>query len=133
MNDGAGRHGLDGRALRPWLHRRPGRRRRQLRRHGAGPGGHGGVEQPGAVHPGHRRRAAGLVDTLNGPGPFTIFAPANDAFAKIAKATLDAVLADPKGVLTKILTYHVVAGEKLDADSWWRPARSRPSRAATSP
>jgi uncharacterized surface protein with fasciclin (FAS1) repeats len=60
--------------------------------------------------------AAGLVDTLNGPGPFTIFAPANDAFAKIDQATLDSLLADPTGDLTKILTYHVVAGQKLDAD-----------------
>jgi uncharacterized surface protein with fasciclin (FAS1) repeats len=60
--------------------------------------------------------AAGLVDTLNGPGPFTIFAPANDAFAKIDTATIDALLADPTGDLTKILTYHVVAGQKLDAD-----------------
>ena len=62
-------------------------------------------------------KAAGLVDTLNGPGPFTIFAPYNDAFAKIDKATIDKLLADPKGDLTKILTYHVVAGQKLDADS----------------
>ncbi len=61
--------------------------------------------------------AAGLVDTLNGPGPFTIFAPTNDAFAKIDKATLDALLADPAGDLTNILTYHVVAGKKLDADA----------------
>jgi uncharacterized surface protein with fasciclin (FAS1) repeats len=60
-------------------------------------------------------KAAGLVDTLNGPGPFTIFAPTNDAFAKLPKATLDGVLADPTGALTNILTYHVVAGEKLDA------------------
>ena len=61
--------------------------------------------------------AAGLVDTLNGPGPFTIFAPANDAFAKVDQATLDALLADPAGDLTKVLTYHVVAGQKLDADA----------------
>jgi uncharacterized surface protein with fasciclin (FAS1) repeats len=60
--------------------------------------------------------AAELVDTLNGPGPFTIFAPANDAFSKLDKATLDGLLADPKGELTNILTYHVVAGEQLDAD-----------------
>lgn len=60
-------------------------------------------------------KAAGLVDTLNGPGPFTIFAPTNDAFAKIDKATLDGVLADPKGALTKILTYHVVSGSKMTA------------------
>jgi uncharacterized surface protein with fasciclin (FAS1) repeats len=56
-------------------------------------------------------KAAGLVDTLNGPGPFTIFAPSNDAFAKIDKATIDTLLADPKGDLTKILTYHVVPGQ----------------------
>jgi transforming growth factor-beta-induced protein len=61
--------------------------------------------------------AAGLVDTLNGAGPFTIFAPSNDAFAKIDKATIDKLLADPKGDLTKILTLHVIAGQKLDADA----------------
>jgi len=60
-------------------------------------------------------KAAGLVDTLNGTGPFTIFAPSNDAFAKIDKATLASLLADPKGALTKILTYHVIAGQKLNA------------------
>ena len=59
--------------------------------------------------------AAQLGDTLNGPGPFTIFAPSNDAFAKIPTATLDSVLADPSGALTKILTYHVIAGKCLDA------------------
>ena len=61
-------------------------------------------------------KAAGLVDTLNGPGPFTIFAPVNDAFAKIPKETLDKLLADPKGDLTKILTLHVVSG-KMDAEA----------------
>ena len=61
-------------------------------------------------------KAAGLVDTLNGPGPFTVFAPTNDAFAKIPKADLDKLLADPKGALTKVLTLHVVAG-KVDADA----------------
>ena len=59
--------------------------------------------------------AAGLGDTLNGAGPFTIFAPTNDAFNKIPKADLDAVLAD-KATLTKILTLHVIAGEKLSSD-----------------
>jgi uncharacterized surface protein with fasciclin (FAS1) repeats len=59
--------------------------------------------------------AAGLVDTLNGEGPFTIFAPTNDAFAEIPQSTLDSLLADPTGDLTKILTYHVVAGESLNA------------------
>ena len=58
--------------------------------------------------------AAGLGDTLNGPGPFTIFAPTNDAFSKIPQADLDAVLAD-KATLTKILTLHVLPG-KMSAD-----------------
>jgi uncharacterized surface protein with fasciclin (FAS1) repeats len=62
-------------------------------------------------------QAAGLVDTLNGPGPFTIFAPANDAFEKVDPAALNAALADPSGALTNILTYHVVAGENLDASA----------------
>ena len=57
---------------------------------------------------------AGLADTLNSDGPFTIFAPTNDAFAAIPAADLDAVLADQE-LLTSILTYHVVAGESLDA------------------
>ncbi|MFN8053565.1 MAG: fasciclin domain-containing protein [Acidimicrobiales bacterium] len=60
-------------------------------------------------------KAAGLVDTLNGPGPFTIFAPSNDAFAKIPAADLQKVLAD-KEQLTKILTYHVVPGKMSSAD-----------------
>jgi uncharacterized surface protein with fasciclin (FAS1) repeats len=60
-------------------------------------------------------QAAGLVDTLNGEGPFTIFAPANSAFAKVPAADLDALLADPQGALTDILTLHVVAGEQLSS------------------
>ena len=59
--------------------------------------------------------AAGLVDTLNGEGPFTIFAPANSAFAKLPPADVDALLADPTGALTDILTIHVVAGESLSS------------------
>jgi uncharacterized surface protein with fasciclin (FAS1) repeats len=58
--------------------------------------------------------AAGLVDTLNSEGPFTIFAPSNDAFAAIPEDDLNAVLADVE-LLTSILTYHVVAGERLSA------------------
>ena len=54
--------------------------------------------------------AAGLVDTLNGPGPFTVFAPTDDAFAAMDQATLNAALADPQGLLTEVLTYHVVDG-----------------------
>ena len=60
-------------------------------------------------------QAAGLVDTLKGPGPFTVFAPTDEAFAKIPKATLDALLKD-KAALTKVLTYHVVAGKVMAAD-----------------
>ncbi len=59
--------------------------------------------------------AAGLGDTLNGEGPFTIFAPTNDAFAKIPAATMTSVMGDPSGALTKILTYHVIAGKSLNA------------------
>ena len=58
---------------------------------------------------------AGLVDTLKGKGPFTVFAPTDTAFAKIPKAQLDALLAD-KAMLTKVLTYHVVAGKVMAAD-----------------
>ena len=57
---------------------------------------------------------AGLVDTLNGDGPFTIFAPTNDAFAALPPADLEAVLAD-NDLLTSVLTYHVVAGEQLSS------------------
>jgi uncharacterized surface protein with fasciclin (FAS1) repeats len=53
--------------------------------------------------------AAGLVDTLKGPGPFTVFAPTDEAFAKVPKATLDALAADP-AKLKAVLLYHVVAG-----------------------
>ncbi len=60
--------------------------------------------------------AAGLVDTLNSEGPFTIFAPFNDAFAAIPADDLDAILADTD-LLTSILTYHVVAGVSLDAQA----------------
>jgi uncharacterized surface protein with fasciclin (FAS1) repeats len=60
-------------------------------------------------------KKAGLVDTLNGLDSATVFAPTNDAFAKIPKADLDKVLAD-KALLTKILTYHVVPGPKLGPD-----------------
>lgn len=56
-------------------------------------------------------KAAGLVDTLNSPGPFTVFAPTNDAFAKLPAGTVDnLVKPENKEALTKILTYHVVPG-----------------------
>lgn len=60
-------------------------------------------------------KQAGLVDTLNGLSNVTVFAPTNDAFAKIPKATLDKVLAD-KATLTKILTYHVIPQKLTPAD-----------------
>jgi uncharacterized surface protein with fasciclin (FAS1) repeats len=60
-------------------------------------------------------KAAGLVDTLKGPGPFTVFAPTNAAFAALPAGTVDTLLKpENKGMLTGILTYHVVAG-KMDA------------------
>lgn len=59
--------------------------------------------------------AAGLVDTLKGAGPFTVFAPSDDAFAKLPAGTVESLLNDiPK--LTAILTYHVVAGKVMAAD-----------------
>lgn len=60
-------------------------------------------------------KAAGLVETLKGKGPFTVFAPTDAAFAKLPKATLDGLLAD-KQALTKVLLYHVVAGNVMAKD-----------------
>ena len=60
-------------------------------------------------------KAAGLVDTLKGKGPFTVFAPTDDAFAKLPKGTVEGLLKDtPK--LTAVLTYHVVSGKVMAAD-----------------
>jgi uncharacterized surface protein with fasciclin (FAS1) repeats len=57
-------------------------------------------------------KAAGLVDTLSGPGPFTVFAPTDDAFAKLPAGTVDTLVKpENKAMLTKILTYHVVSGK----------------------
>jgi uncharacterized surface protein with fasciclin (FAS1) repeats len=58
---------------------------------------------------------AGLIDTLKGAGPFTVFAPTDAAFAKVPKKDLDALLKD-KAKLAKVLTYHVVAGKVMAAD-----------------
>jgi uncharacterized surface protein with fasciclin (FAS1) repeats len=56
-------------------------------------------------------KAAGLVDTLSGPGPFTVFAPTNAAFTKLPAGTVDTLLKpENKATLTKVLTYHVVPG-----------------------
>ena len=62
-------------------------------------------------------KAAGLVDTLSGAGPFTVFAPTNAAFAKLPKGTVDGLLKpEMKGQLTGVLTYHVVPGTMTAAD-----------------
>ncbi|MBC6994727.1 fasciclin domain-containing protein [Neolewinella lacunae] len=60
--------------------------------------------------------AANLVETLNGEGPFTVFAPTDAAFAALPAGTLDGLLADPTGDLTKILTFHVVPTKAMAAD-----------------
>ena len=62
-------------------------------------------------------KAAGLVDTLKGPGPFTVFAPTDEAFAKLPEGTLDDLLKpENKSKLQAILTYHVVAGKVMAKD-----------------
>ena len=61
-------------------------------------------------------QAAGLVDTLKSKGPFTVFAPTDDAFAKLPKGTVEGLLKD-KPKLTAVLTYHVVSGKVLAADA----------------
>jgi uncharacterized surface protein with fasciclin (FAS1) repeats len=60
-------------------------------------------------------QAAGLVDTLKGEGPFTVFAPTDEAFAKLPAGTVEGLLSDVPA-LTKILTYHVVPGKVTAAD-----------------
>jgi uncharacterized surface protein with fasciclin (FAS1) repeats len=62
-------------------------------------------------------KAAGLVDTLSGAGPFTVFAPTNEAFAALPAGTVDTLVKpENKATLTKILTYHVIAGDLTSAD-----------------
>jgi uncharacterized surface protein with fasciclin (FAS1) repeats len=62
-------------------------------------------------------KAAGLVDTLKGPGPFTVFAPTNEAFAKLPAGTVENLLKpENKEMLTKVLTYHVVPGRLSAVD-----------------
>jgi uncharacterized surface protein with fasciclin (FAS1) repeats len=60
--------------------------------------------------------AAGLVETLKGPGPFTVFAPTDDAFAALPEGQLDELLADPEGDLAQILRFHVIEGEVMAED-----------------
>jgi uncharacterized surface protein with fasciclin (FAS1) repeats len=69
-------------------------------------------------------KAAGLVDTLEGPGPFTVFAPTNEAFTKLPAGTVDTLLmTENKATLTKILTYHVVPG-RMDAKDFAKAIKS---------
>jgi uncharacterized surface protein with fasciclin (FAS1) repeats len=60
--------------------------------------------------------AAKLADTLSGPGPFTVFAPTDDAFKKLPSGTVETLLKDPEGKLKQILLYHVVSGKVMAAD-----------------
>ena len=60
---------------------------------------------------------AGLADELSSEGPFTVFAPNNEAFAKVDKATLEALAADPTGALADVLKLHVVSGKIMAADA----------------
>jgi len=71
-------------------------------------------------------KAAGLVPTLEGPGPFTVFAPTNEAFAALPAGTVDTLLKpENKATLTKILTYHVVAG-RYDAATLANDVKTAP-------
>lgn len=77
-------------------------------------------------------KAAGLVDTLQGPGPFTVFAPTNEAFAKLPAGTVEALLKpESKETLTKVLTYHVIAGRLSSADLLKRVAEGKGSAELT--
>lgn len=66
---------------------------------------------------------AGLAETLRGPGPFTVFAPTNDAFKAVPAKTLDALAKDP-ALLKSVLTYHVLAGKVASADVKNGPAKT---------
>ncbi len=74
-------------------------------------------------------RAAGLVDTLSGPGPFTVFAPTNAAFDRLPAGTVDALLQPAnRSTLTSVLTYHIVAG-RLSAANLVQRVRAGNGRA----
>jgi len=75
-------------------------------------------------------KAAGLVETLSSPGPFTVFAPNDDAFAKLPKGTIDGLLAD-KAKLTSVLTYHVVPGKVMSKDVKSGPVKTVQGQSAT--
>lgn len=61
-------------------------------------------------------QAAGLVEALKGDGPFTVFAPSDEAFSKLPEGTVEALLKDPKGALSRILLYHVISGKVMAAN-----------------
>jgi uncharacterized surface protein with fasciclin (FAS1) repeats len=74
-------------------------------------------------------KAAGLVETLEGPGPFTVFAPTNEAFSKLPTGTVDTLLKpENKAMLTKVLTYHVVSG-KMDSKDIATPIKAGKGKA----
>ncbi len=74
-------------------------------------------------------KAAGLVETLQGPGPFTVFAPTNEAFEKLPAGTVDTLLKpENKDTLKKVLTYHVVSG-RLDAKALMAMAKKNQGKA----
>jgi uncharacterized surface protein with fasciclin (FAS1) repeats len=74
-------------------------------------------------------KAAGLVDTLQGPGPFTVFAPVNDAFAALPAGTVDNLLKpENKATLTAVLTYHVVSG-RLNSQALMRMIKENNGKA----
>jgi uncharacterized surface protein with fasciclin (FAS1) repeats len=78
-------------------------------------------------------QAAGLVDTLKGEGPFTVFAPTDEAFAALPEGTVEnLLLPENRDTLVSILTYHVVAGKVMSGDLS-NGMRPRPSRAPRSP
>jgi uncharacterized surface protein with fasciclin (FAS1) repeats len=71
-------------------------------------------------------KAAGLVDTLKGPGPFTVFAPTDEAFKKLPRGTVQNLLKpENKAQLTKVLTYHVVPGKVMAGDLKGMKTRAR--------
>ena len=77
-------------------------------------------------------KAAGLAETLSGPGPFTIFAPTNAAFAKLPKGTVEDLLKpENKAKLTSILTYHVVPGKVMAKDVKAGPVKTVNGKQAT--
>jgi uncharacterized surface protein with fasciclin (FAS1) repeats len=77
-------------------------------------------------------KAAGLVDTLKGPGPFTVFAPTDEAFKKLPAGTVESLLKpENKSELVKVLTYHVVPGKVMSADLAGKKTKAKTVQGAT--